>query len=127
MAANPVGSTSWPTGSKCQLGELKRLVALEIHRLGGDPRIGGQLGFPGGHCTPDLVHNLDAIPPMVETLKAASAHVLATLSGAKIAPVAPPAASPPTISSGSIKPTPEPKVTRTAEQIQAEIPKRRIG
>lgn len=80
-AANPVGG-QWPHGSVCDFGELKRLVEQELFRIGGDPDLGNPKSFPGANAHDlTLVHNPSAIPPLTDTLRQSSEHVLATLTG----------------------------------------------
>jgi hypothetical protein len=79
QAANPIGG-SWPDGSLCELGELRPLVEQELARVGTNPELGAQDHLPGARCPIDYVQRPDKLPPLVEQVKAASAHVVAKLS-----------------------------------------------
>lgn len=71
-----------PSGSMTDFSILHRYVAQEIFRTGGDGSIGNRLSFPGGHPVSfSDVGRPDAIRPIDETLRDASAHTLAELRG----------------------------------------------
>ena len=87
-AACPVGG-AWPSNSLCVFGDLKAVTELELYRVGAGLNAVNQnrFGFPGGHVSDfSLAGRPGDIPPMVETVRAASARVLARLTGKDDAP-----------------------------------------
>lgn len=80
-AANPAGG-EWPSGTMCEPNALRDLVAAEIYRAMGAPKADGQCPFPGGRvANPMLYQDPKAIPPLLDTLKAATAGTLDIIYG----------------------------------------------
>jgi hypothetical protein len=95
--ACPIGM-AWPMGSLCELGPIKRQIAIEMFRLMGDPSLNGAATFPG--ADPGDLRFLtkpDAMEPLTDVIERASRHTLDVLKGKKPAEVgvrAPVAATP---------------------------------
>lgn len=83
QSACPIGSV-WPVGgTECGDLEIRRLVARELFRVS-DDRDGGNgnpKAFPGAQSpSAQYLYQPEALPPMVDTIKAASAYVLNKLA-----------------------------------------------
>lgn len=82
-AATPVG-TAWPEDGLPSLIDfegIKKLVAHEMYRVAGDPKIGNYHSFPGSAPTAGNEGQPDNIRPLADTLKAHTAFVLERLTG----------------------------------------------
>ena len=78
--------THWPDFSLCDTGALSRLVAQELHRQSGGRNVRDSSGLrdalPGSWPGPmDRALNPQAIPPLVETVRAASKRTMDQLTG----------------------------------------------
>jgi hypothetical protein len=82
-AATPVG-TAWPEDGLPALIDfdgIKALVANEMYRQAGDPKLGNRQSFPGSRPTAGNEGEPDKIRPLADTLKAHTAFVLEKLTG----------------------------------------------
>ncbi|MFZ0692864.1 MAG: hypothetical protein WAN51_01715 [Alphaproteobacteria bacterium] len=73
--------TEFPLGGLCGLGDLRRIVEREMFRVAGDGSMNNAASLPGAHwgCDINLQHNPDAVPPLVDEIKRASAFVIGKL------------------------------------------------
>lgn len=86
-AASPIGG-SWPAGSMCAAGELKRLVEVELYRAsallmeGHDAVVAPKLAFPGASPHDLSMHGQpEKLQSLPDALKQATTHVIGVLTG----------------------------------------------
>ncbi len=82
-AATPVG-TQWPESGLPDLADfdgIKMLVANEMYRVAGDPKLGNRQSFPGSAPTAGNENQPEAIEALVDRMKTHSAFVLERLTG----------------------------------------------
>jgi small-conductance mechanosensitive channel len=81
QAACPIGMT-WPHGALCEADPLRNLVVAELYRLSATPGNKDGHALPGaGFPSSEYEWQPATIPPMAERVGAASAYVLAKLTG----------------------------------------------
>jgi len=79
--ACPIGM-AWPDGSLCEPHMIRGLASGEFYRISATPGNADARSLPGSRApNPDFDHNPSAIAPLVDTIKHASAYVIAKLMG----------------------------------------------